>query len=466
MKKKTLLGIFVALIIVLVFAYRLRIDGFATVPFPGESTDEYSNAWVGMSLIELGYPVGISGMPVYPNLSFRYINTDRIYSSNTVMGNTLPIASPWFDHPPLMGVVTGGFAYLRGARVFEDVAAAIIRKPVIWAAVASIGLVCWLGWLVFGPVAGLTAALIMTVSPLLIINSRMVQAENMIVPVFLSALISIYYYLKFGNRRWYYLAAVIAGTGLLFKLSAGSVVISLVLLLITSRIDKWRKIQDIVLLFIIAAGFLSMFAVFGMVYDWQLFNDMVSGNANRSYGIGFQALFELITITKVTGKIYLTDGWPLLGWLSFAFLFTKKNPAVKFIIIPLVSYLATYFFFGSETFGWYRIPIYPFLYLAGAVFLTDCWKRGKALPPILLLFIPIGIAAQKLGAIDRLVIPIDYWRITTPAILLLVTCLDFSSLKSKERWGRMILIAVFFFALWISIRYANVIDVNYWYRVT
>jgi len=145
MKKKTLLGIFVALIIVLVFAYRLRIDGFATVPFPGESTDEYSNAWVGMSLIELGYPVGISGMPVYPNLSFRYINTDRIYSSNTVMGNTLPIASPWFDHPPLMGVVTGGFAYLRGARVFEDAAVAIIRKPVIWAAVASIGLVCWLG---------------------------------------------------------------------------------------------------------------------------------------------------------------------------------------------------------------------------------------------------------------------------------------------------------------------------------
>jgi len=306
----------------------------------------------------------------------------------------------------------------------------------------------------------------MTVSPLLIINSRMVQAENMIVPVFLFALISIYYYLKFGKRYWYYLAAVIAGIGLLFKLSAVSVVISLVLLLITSRVDKCRKIQDIVLLFIIAAGFLSIFAAFGMVYDWQLFKDMVSGNANRSYGIGFQALFELITITKVTGKIYLTDAWPLLGWLSFAFLFTKKNPAVKFIIIPLVSYLATYFFFGSETFGWYRIPIYPFLYLAGAVFLTDCWKRGKALPPILLLFIPIGIAAQKLGAIDRLVIPIDYWRITTPAILLLVTCLDFSSLKSKERWGRMILIAVFFFALWISIRYANVIDVNYWYRVT
>jgi len=41
----------------------------------------------------------------------------------------MPINYPWFDHPPLMGLLTGGWAYLKGARIFEDTTTSIIRKP-------------------------------------------------------------------------------------------------------------------------------------------------------------------------------------------------------------------------------------------------------------------------------------------------------------------------------------------------
>src|SRR3990167_2924109 len=114
MKKKFLIGLCLVLIVVL--GYILRRNNYASVPLPGQSTDEYSNAWVGLSLIRLGVPVGISGLVGirdYPT----YINPDRILSS-TVPGGALPISYPWFDHPPMMGKFSGTFAYLRGVRNF------------------------------------------------------------------------------------------------------------------------------------------------------------------------------------------------------------------------------------------------------------------------------------------------------------------------------------------------------------
>ena len=48
-----------AVILIMALGYKLRLSGFNSIPFPGESLDEYSNAWVGLSMIRLGVPVGM-----------------------------------------------------------------------------------------------------------------------------------------------------------------------------------------------------------------------------------------------------------------------------------------------------------------------------------------------------------------------------------------------------------------------
>jgi len=467
MKKIADMGIWVVLLIVLVFAYRLRMDGFATTPFPGESTDEYSNAWVGMSLIGLGYPIGVGGLPTYPKHDFRYMNVDRIFSSNTVMGNATPLDYPWFDHPPMMGVVTGGFAYLKGARVFEDASTVIIRKPVIWVGMISLVLIFWLGKVALGPLSGLLAVVMMTFSPLMIMNARMVQAENFIVPLFLAAVLALYYYLGKGWRNGLYLAAACAGVGLLFKLSAVAIVLAVVLLILTDEKKLKEKIRDVFIFLLIASGFLSMYFVIGLVYDWPLFLKTILGNTNRNYGIGFHSIFELLTITKITGKIYLTDGWPLFGWLGVAYLFTSKLKRAKYILIPLISYLCIYIFFGSESFGWYRIPVFPFVYLAGAYLLSRGINKAKTvIPAILFLLIPMGVGLEKLAGVDKLDMPTNWWRMGVPAVLLLITVIFYSG-KSRlaKNISKTIAMLMFLLALWISYRYIGIIDANYWFRV-
>jgi len=88
MKKGIWLTI-LALVVTLVIAFLLRYQNFASVPLPGQSTDEYSNTWVGLSLIRLGMPVGISGLVGIKNYP-TYINPDRILSSTVPGGALVP----------------------------------------------------------------------------------------------------------------------------------------------------------------------------------------------------------------------------------------------------------------------------------------------------------------------------------------------------------------------------------------
>lgn len=462
------IGLAVCVLAVVMAGYKLRTNRYERVPFPGDSRDEYSNAWVGMSLLEIGFPIGIGGLPTYPKHDFRYINVDRIFSSNTVMGNAIPLDYPWFDHPPLTQLITGGFAYYKGARVFEDAAAVIIRKPVMWAGVVTVGLIFWAGYLFFGSLAGGIAAIAFAISPLMVINSRMVQAENFLVPMFLMAIIAVYYYLNQGSRKWFYLSLLMTGLGIMTKLSGVSIFLSVFLLLAVAKRERAHLIKDTVLLIGVVVGALSIYSVFGLVYDPALFLKTWLGNSNRSYGIGFHSIFELITITKVTGKIYLTDGWPLVGWLSILYLFLNKTfKNSKYVTIPFIVYLATYLFFGSETFGWYRIPFFPFLFLGAGALLAQGLRRFRALlPSVMMLLIPIGVGLEKLTSADRVSVPVSWWRVSIPFILIISALLyHFKENKWARKISYLIWVGMFLLALLISWKYNQLIDVTYWYKV-
>ena len=90
---------FLVVVVVVFFGLLLRYHGLSRVPLPGESMDEYSYSWVGLSLIRLGVPVGRSGLLGYGGNDYRYVNVDGVFST-TAGGSPLEINKPWFDHPP------------------------------------------------------------------------------------------------------------------------------------------------------------------------------------------------------------------------------------------------------------------------------------------------------------------------------------------------------------------------------
>lgn len=135
----------IVLIGIIGLAVSVRKRNYAEIPIPGQSVDEYSYSWVGMSLIETGVPVGISGLKGYPNQIDKYINVNRFMQF--IPSDPLAINYPWMDHPPLLGLITGGYAYSQGARVFEDSVTVFIRKPIILISSISVGLAMIFMWL-------------------------------------------------------------------------------------------------------------------------------------------------------------------------------------------------------------------------------------------------------------------------------------------------------------------------------
>lgn len=456
MSKKNWL-IVAAISLIIVLGYRLRMANLSSVPLPGQSTDEYSNAWVGLSLIRLGFPVGISGLSgikTYPT----YINPERIFSS-AVPGGALPISYPWFDHPPAMGLISGGVAYLRGEKVFEEVTLSVIRRPVVLLSTLSIGLVFLLGTLWFGPSTGLLAALLYASSPLVVIGSRMVQAENGLVPVWLVSLCLLSMAQKF-NRPWLLkLAAIVAGIAVLFKLSGVAAIVAGVLI-----IGKHKGKTEFLAVSLSVA---ALFVFYGLAIDAKEFLAVFLSNTGRAYGIGLNSVYDLITSTKITSTKYLTDGWPLIGWLSLGYLAIKNRTRGGLsLLISLAVYLSVYLLFGSAPYGWYRIPLLPFLMIAAGYFLSEGITGTNSLLALITLLVPLGVNLTRIFETTTVPWLISAFRFGTFGLIGLALS---STAFPDKRWLSLVVRAAVILLLAVTVvsnlAYAKMINVDYWYKV-
>jgi len=475
--KIIIIGISIALTSLL--GYRLRITNYDKIPFPGESQDEYSFSWVGLSLIRTGYPVGISGIRGYSKYDYRYVNVDRIFQG-TAGGNPQLINSPWFDHPPVLGLITGGFAYLKGARVFEDTGVFLIRKPMIAAGFLSIILVFLVSLKLYNFLIALIATLIYSTSPLIIISSRMVQAENAIVILLLLSILFVHFYRKTEKRLWLWIANITAGSALLFKLSGVFIILgNSIYLLITSK-NKNNCFQEILITITTAFSFLSIFFVYGAIYDFRTFLKILQSNSQRFYGIGANSFYTLITTSKITNLKYLTDGWQLAGWISYMLLLANyciaKNTKRKLqehdllLMSYTTSFLAIYILFGSEHYGWYRIPSYPLLTisLARMIYLS-IQKNEHFLMGLLLLLLPTGIGISRIVSIEEFQKYAPCWRWVWFITIILGIILKKDNLQKNHsivtKIPKIIPIILFLVSIYLNLKELFLINtLSYWYH--
>jgi len=440
------------LILITIFGFYLRWRRLAEVPLPGQSQDEYSNAWVGLSLIQTGMPVGLSGVGGNLNSQRIYVNPDRVFQK-TAAGDAMTIGYPWFDHPPLVPLITGGFAYFKGARVFEDVSAVTLRKPVAGLSILIIGLTGLLAMELFGPAAGLLAALFYAAAPLTTIMNRMVQAENFMMAAVLFSFYCLFRFSLNKKKIWWYLAAAGLAACVLTKISGFAFVIAAMALLKTSSKQKWPWLG----LGALALAAFSWWVMFGLALSPESFFDVLLSNSQRAYGIGYQAVADLLTTVKVTGTKTITDGWVLASFLGFIALAVSGAKNKNWVTVPVLTYLAVYLFFGSQSYGWYRLPFFPFTFMALGFLAVELFKKAE-LAGLLLFLIPLGVSAAK-------VIPVDGIWLTGFRLLPLIVITGGYFLRN-EKINRLVLVFLMVLAVVISLIYNLKIDISFWYQLS
>ena len=460
--------IFKTAVFILIFAVALivRKQNYAEIPIPGQSVDEYSNSWVGLSLIELGVPVGFSGQPGYENKIIKYINVDRFYQVVST-GSPLTLNYPWMDHPPLLGLITGGYAYLSGARVFEDTRALIIRRPIIIIGTLSVALLTIFCWINYGFLAGAIGGFIYATSPLVVLSSRMIQAENAIIPSLLFCMISLSLYIKTKKDYWLVLCSFSAGIATLFKLS-GFVCHLFVFFSLLDVHKKFNKsfIKDFLFFLLLSLPITFFYVIYGFAYDFGTFKSLILANYNRFYGIGPDLFMQLVRNQRLTYHKFLPESFIVGSWIVFIGWVFKKHKII-FDVLPVFSvfiFLIIYIIFGSQPYGWYAFPFWPLLFIILARFFSLAYeKNANYLPVFLISFLLLGENISRTTGLDDFQKYANVWRFGLSTLLFLVVLQTILNNNSKYL-PKLLLLILWCFLLYTNLKYLSLIDIAFWWN--
>lgn len=353
--------VYLILGIILVVGASLRNFNLNVWPREGATFDEFAWTFLGVSLWEKGTPTSWSPHPQYKN---------RVEYRNP-QGAHFVLVSPYLEHPPLFGLVAGGFAMVNGVRNFNDVTIAKIRPLALILGIMSIFMVFLLASSVYGDKVGLVASGIYSIVPSVAIGSRLVQNENFFIPFFLFALYLTHRYIRHPKSNILYLTAVICGLLPIAKIPWVAAAIAVVVMFLYAK--KWKEVGVVAVS--VAAGLFAFF-VWGFVWDKELFINLWKLQLAR-YDLAFDSLFVLFRDPVIVDRA-LVDGWIYFGWAAIVWLLTRDIKKNLPIIMGFLAYAAIFVFAvpSEPLHGWYRYPFYPFLTIATAVFLAEYFNKN------------------------------------------------------------------------------------------
>lgn len=479
MKLKAVLIFLLVLIILIGFKYRFR--SYDSFPPIAETFDEQVVAWVGSSLINTGVPTGWSFIEDYisdnkdhlvklEGWSISFDNTKPSLSNFSTFPSPLAhreqltldgyttqftMVQPQIEQPPLGPLLVSFLSGTYQKSSFEDVKLKEIRLPGVILSSLSIGLVFIIAYLGFGIAAALLSSLIYALVPTVVLTSRLALAENYLTFFFLLGIVFTQIWIIKGKTAFFYLSCLLIIICYLIK--PFGITLGLFLFLSAWVFNKPKKyLVWPIISSIIAIG---IFYLYGSLYDPELFKKIVAYQTNRLTS-PLHGIFKIV-LPKIT-KIFL-DGWIIFGWMAAAMIAFRENIKSSFwVVAPILSFAFMFMLYGGEDYGWYRLPIYPFLAIASAMVLIDEIKNPKTWLGILFMIVvfstslwwgTFGLNWQSVSPIFRIFMGIIF--------ILMILGLYNSKLKMV---GTITLILLILFTLWFNIQTINNIQ-SIWYTL-
>jgi 4-amino-4-deoxy-L-arabinose transferase-like glycosyltransferase len=414
---------------IVLLAALLRLHDYALVPFHHETADEYQHAWEGWHLLHERAPAAWSTFP------------DRYTAAQTRefrwFGDRYVVVRPYFDHPPLFSIPVGLVCTIAGARTFLDCTLPMMRLVPIILSLAGVLLLARLAR-AYGASerASLLAALVYATLPVIVLGHRLVKAENLVSVLFMGALILVLEENQRTPRRAAVLAGVLCGLAILAK-ATGLAVLLAVLLVLASR-RRWR---DAAVAAGIAGGFVVLYLFYAAAYDFGIFLDVLRSQSISKW-VSLEAILDLLG-GKAVVKYFGRGAYLFLLLAAGAAAFRKERA----LLLPLVLYGTLLALTADHrvVYGWYRIPLFPFLCIAAGLYLETMLEEAD-----LSLAFPFAASAVATGLLYAVPAPIATSR-TLVAVFAAISVLPFlPRLVWRGAWagrlaraGALLLLAVF-----------------------
>ncbi|MFQ5878438.1 MAG: glycosyltransferase family 39 protein [Acidobacteriota bacterium] len=375
----------IALGAVLLLAASLRFHDYSLVPFHHETADEYQHAWDGWSLLHEGVPASWSTFPSrYP--------VDRAYELRW-FGDRYALVWPYFDHPPLFSLLVGlggaiasvlglapapppeGLAYRvfgpdppLGGLGYLVCSLPVMRVVPILLSLAGIILLYRLAREYGATERGaLCATLVYASLPVIVLSHRLVKAESLLALLFMGAILLVRRLGRTGAAREAALIGAVCGLAIWTKATGMAVVGTALVLLLAAR--RYRAASLVAAL---AGGSVLLYLLYAWAYDFDIFVKIVQAQSATKWA-SLDSFLDLMS-GKVVVK-WFGRGWYLFLLLAAGVAAFRKERA---LLVPVAIY-ATLIALSADhrvVYGWYRIPLFPFLCVAAGIYLDEMIRES------------------------------------------------------------------------------------------
>jgi 4-amino-4-deoxy-L-arabinose transferase-like glycosyltransferase len=356
-------------------ALLLRLHGLTAAPLFTDDLDEIQFAWAGLNLIQHGDPITWSYYPGYP-----------AYQAFTAFGVTVPVVHHWMDHPPLYSLLIGGWVWLLGARDMTGFNAVEVRLIPVACSTLTVPLVHLLGRRFIGAGAALVGALLLATAPAAVLFGRVAEPESAQAVLLLVALLLTLRAVDGG-------AGPVTVSGLLVcavvapLMKVSGIAVAGICAVILAASGRWRLAGTLVAG---GAAGLLLFVVYGAVVDWAQF--VRTWGIQASNRIGVMSAYDFLTAPAGLNR-RLRDGWWLLGWIGLGLLAARRlGRRELFLVWPAAAYAMVMLALAGEKeveqYGWYRVIVYPEVYLAAGWLAWEAVRRRSV--PLLTLLLALG----------------------------------------------------------------------------
>lgn len=361
-------GTALALGLVLI-ATAYRSFDYSVMPELRENGDELFATWNGWSLLEDGTPRGWSLWAGSYTGSDVHVETVEAWSLRW------HVITPYFEHPPLLHVLVGAAAHLGGAEHWLDSKLAHTRIVPI----ALMALSTWLLILVarrycpegHAPYFG---ALVWAVMPIVSMQGRVIKEESMLVPLGLAMVLFFLRWREHKKTRDLVGAGICAGLATLAKIPAVVWVPAVTMLVAAEQ----RRRRDMWMVLGVGLAAASLVLVYAAAIDIEVFFLTQGKQGGRPTHWNLFARF--LDHAQINHN-HVGRGWILFLWVGFLFSVWRRGwRQAAALTVPLTTYLcAIAIGSGNWTFGWYSMPLYPFLCIGAGDFLAELWKKPTLL---------------------------------------------------------------------------------------
>jgi dolichyl-phosphate-mannose-protein mannosyltransferase len=369
---------------IVILAAILRFHDYALVPFHHETADEYQHAWEGWTLLHDGVPKAWSTFPDrYPmdqTRDFRWF------------GDRYILVWPYFDHPPLFSMIVGVVVSLAQPATylppwdFLSCTLPVMRVvPIVLSLIGILLLYRLAREYGVSERAALLATLVYATLPVIILAHRLVKAESLLSILFMGAILAVHRHDRSGRTGDAVLVGVLAGLSIWSK-ATGVAVLVVVLVLLVSR----RRHRGALVALGVACGFILLYLLYAWALDFGIFLKIVEAQSTTKW-VGPEALQDLLA-GKVVVK-YFGRGWYLWLLLCAGVAALRRE---RGLLVPVAVY-ATVIAMTADLrviYGWYRIPLYPFLCVAAGLLLEEMIEEAD-----LFRAFPFAITAVSTGVL-------------------------------------------------------------------